>query len=142
MYFSDNSKNKIICYYFKVVRKVYKLVFIIGCMENKWKNKEFIKKYQKEYRQRPEVKEKRGKNYLKNKEKIKEYNQRPEVKVRRNEYEKEIREIREEKGLCTSCGKERENLKFKKCYKCREYFRIYAHKISKKKKELKNNERV
>lgn len=81
-------------------------------------------------------------NKLRSKEYSRRYSQRPEVKVRRNEYKKEIREIREEKGLCISCGKERENLKFKKCYRCREYFRIYAHKISKKKKELKNNERV
>jgi len=44
---------------------------------------------------------------------------------------KEMREIAIELGNCSSCFKEKDNPKYKRCFKCRKKFRDYYIKINK-----------
>lgn len=66
------------------------------------------------------------------------YNQKPDVKLKKLEYAKEIQQIRREMGLCTRCGKDRENMEKVTCYSCREHQRIDY--LRKKKIRSKKNE--
>ena len=84
------------------------------------KRKERLKK-NKEYllRQKELAKLYRKKYFKKNKQKIYD---------RENKYRKEMRETAKEIGTCSRCFKEKENIKFKMCAMCREYFRGYYGK--------------
>ncbi len=50
------------------------------------------------------------------------------LKERQKNYKIEMKEIWIERGLCSICGKERENLNFKGCTRCREYSKEYNRK--------------
>lgn len=45
---------------------------------------------------------------------------------------KELREISIEIGNCTFCYKPKEDPKYRHCFKCREYHRLYKRRIKKK----------
>lgn len=57
-----------------------------------------------------------------------------EVMDLRNNYKKSLREIAIELGNCSSCFKPKENVKYRMCGKCREYFRKATSGVRKNKK--------
>lgn len=82
-------------------------------------------------------KERRENETLEDKEKRKESQRKSFQKnkqkryVGHNIYNKQIREIWKERGLCSKCGKEKENMKKSYCFKCREYHKNYYRKYKK-----------
>lgn len=82
------------------------------------------------------------KNYLKKKKKDPNYLKK--LSNKKYEYTKQMRGIAKDIGNCSQCFKERDNPKFKRCSKCRDYARNYYNnkkitlktdiKITKKKK--------
>ncbi len=70
---------------------------------------------------------------------MKDPERKSKFQERVNLYRKEIREINIERGLCSSCGKEKETLKFIQCHKCREYQRNCCKKRQLKKQSQGKN---